>query len=48
MADYYNEIIEDKTTPDAVLLAGRRAVVKMYPNGTSDVVAGNTNFQGCA
>ena len=47
MADHYYEIIEDKTTPDAVLLAAKPAVVRMYSNGTTEVVLGNINIRGC-
>ena len=47
MSDFYYEIIEDETNPDAVLLAEDSAVVRMYPNGTTEVVVGNTSTRGC-
>ena len=46
-SDFYYEIIEDKTTPDAVLLAEDSAVVRMYSNGTTEVVLGDTGKIGC-
>ena len=47
MDNYYHEIIEDETTPDAVLLAQYSAVVRMYSNGTTEVVLGKTSTRGC-
>ena len=47
MADFYNEIIADQTTPDAVLLAEDSAVIRMYPNGTTEVVVGDRSTKGC-
>ena len=42
----YFQIIEDKTTPNAVLLAEGSAVVRMYSNGTTEVLVGKVNAQG--
>ena len=47
MADFYNEIIADQTTPDAVLLGTTSAVVRMYSNGTNEVVVGDRSTRGC-
>ena len=47
MADPYYEILEDQTTPDAVLLAAFSAVVRMYSNGTTEVVVGDKSTYGC-
>ena len=47
MADFYNEIIADQTTPDAVLLAEYSTVVRMYSNGTTEVVVGDRSIYGC-
>ena len=39
-----NQIIEDQTTPDALLLAQESAIVRMYLNGTvKDVVGDRAN-----
>ena len=43
----FNEIIADETTPDAVLLAADSAVVRMYPNETTEVLLGDLNTGGC-
>ena len=43
----YREIIADQTTPDAVLLAADSAVVRMYPNGATEVLVGDINARGC-
>ena len=43
----FNEIIADQTTPDAVLLAANSAVVRMYPNGATEVLVGDLNTGGC-
>ena len=47
ISDSCYEILADKTTPDAVLLGTRSAVVRMYSNGTSEVVVGNRSTKGC-
>ena len=43
----YSAMIVDETTPDAVLLAAESAVVRMYSNGTTEVVVGNRSTEGC-
>ena len=47
MDGYFNQITEDLTTPGAVLLAERAAVVRMYSNGTAEVIVGEKSFTGC-
>ena len=39
-------IVEDETTPGAVLLSTWYAIVRMYSNGTKEVVAGNVGISG--
>ena len=47
ISDMCHEILADKTTPDAVLLATNSAVVRMYSDGTTEVVVGDRSTQGC-
>ena len=47
ISDKCYEILADKTTPDAVLLATDSAVVRMYSNGTNEVVVGDRSTRGC-
>ena len=47
ISDVCYEILADKTTPDAVLLATDSAVVRMYSNGTNEVVVGDRSTKGC-
>ena len=47
MSDKYRQILADEATPDAVLLAENSAVVRMYSNGTTEVVVGNRSTSGC-
>ena len=47
ISDKCYEILADKTTPDAVLLGTRSAVVRMYSNGTTEVVVGDRSTKGC-
>ena len=47
MSDVCHEMIADKTTPDAVLLAINSAVARMYSNGTTEVIVGDSSAQGC-
>ena len=48
MSDVCHEMMADKTTTDAVLLAINSAVARMYLNGTTEVIVGDTSAQGCA
>ena len=41
-----NQIIEDRTTPDALLLAQESAIVRMYLNGTVEDVVGDKDNTG--
>ena len=43
---FYWQLIEDMTTPGAVLLAERTAVARMYPNGTIEDVVGDKDTEG--
>ena len=43
---FYYQIIEDMTTPGAVLLAEATAIARMYPNGTIEDVVGDKNRAG--
>ena len=43
----YNAIIADQTTPDAVLIASATGVFRMHPNGTTDILVGQTTTKGC-
>ena len=43
----YRQILADEATPDAVLLAENSAVVRMYSNGTTEVVVGDRSTSGC-
>ena len=36
-----NQILEDATTPDALLLTQTSSIVRMYPNGTVEDVVGD-------
>ena len=47
ISDECYEIIADQTTPDAVLLGTTSAVVRMYSNGTNEVVVGDRSTKGC-
>ena len=47
ISDECYEIIADQTTPDAVLLGTTSAVVRMYSNGTNEVVVGDRSTRGC-
>ena len=47
MSDVCHEMMADKTTTDAVLLAINSAVARMYLNGTTEVLVGNASAQGC-
>ena len=40
------QIIEDETTPGAFLLAVNTAVIRMYPNGTTEDVVGDDSIYG--
>ena len=46
ISDSCREILADKTTPDAVLLGLDSAVVRMYSNGTTEVVVGDIGTEG--
>ena len=39
-------IVEDETTPGAIILADWCAIVRMYPNGTKEVVMGKEGSAG--
>ena len=39
-------IVEDETTPGAVLLSTWFAIARMYPNGTKQVVVGEEGSEG--
>ena len=39
-------IVEDETTPGAIILSNWYAIVRMYPNGTKEVVAGSVGTEG--
>ena len=41
-----NQIIEDQTTPDALLLAQESAIVRIYLNGTVEDVVGDKDNKG--
>ena len=41
-----NQIIEDQTTPDALLLAQTSSIVRLYPNGTVEDVVGDKDKEG--
>ena len=43
----YREILADQTTPDAVLLAEKFSVYRMYSNGTAEAVVGKVSTRGC-
>ena len=43
MNAWYYQIIEDQTTPEAFLLAAHSKVVRMYQNGTTEFVVGNSD-----
>ena len=47
ISDQCNAILADKTTPNAVLLGSKSAVVRMYSNGTTEAVVGDRSTQGC-
>ena len=47
MEVWYRDIIADQTTPGAVLLAKNTGVFRMYPNGTTDILVGQTTTKGC-
>ena len=47
MEVWYRDIIADQTTPGAVLLAKNTGVFRMYPNGTTDILVGQTTAKGC-
>ena len=39
-------IVEDETTPGAIILSDWYAIVRMYPNGTKEVVVGKEGSEG--
>ena len=41
-----NQILEDATTPDALLLTQTSSIVRMYPNGTVEDVVGDKDKEG--
>ena len=43
---YYFQLVEDETTPGAVLLAEQAAIARMYPNGTIEDVVGDKDIRG--
>ena len=47
MWDFCYNVIEDKTTPGAVLLTTKSAVLRMYPNISTEVILGNASTRGC-
>ena len=47
ISDQCNAILADKTTPNAALLGSKSAVVRMYSNGTTEVVVGDRSTAGC-
>ena len=47
ISDSCYAVLADKTTPDAVLLGTLSAVVRMYSDGTTEVVVGDRSTRGC-
>ena len=41
-----NQILKDKTTPDALLLAQESAIVRIYLNGTVEDIVGDKDNIG--
>ena len=46
MNDNPNQIIDDVTTPGAVLLALKTEIVRLYTNGSTENVVGNQHTSG--